>query len=112
MPASLSYTMIAEVPISQSSYKDTNGGKGLAVGAKYCYRLVALFPGFTPAESYVSRDTCLAPILADAPVITNVTVDKTSVDQGQMTVKWRSPFDVDKTQFPPPYSYEVYRLKD
>ncbi|MEI9918263.1 MAG: gliding motility-associated C-terminal domain-containing protein [Bacteroidota bacterium] len=111
MPESLGYTKIAEVPIGQASYLDTNGGKGLAIGAKYCYRLVAVFPGFTPAESYVSRDTCLAPILADAPVITNVTVDKTSVDQGQITVKWRSPFDINKTQFPPPYSYEVYRAE-
>jgi len=109
MPDFLGYTKLAEVPIGQSTYLDNNGGRGLAVGAQYCHRLVAVFPLPGGGESYLSKDTCLAPILADAPVITNVTVDKTSVDQGQITVKWRSPFDVDKVQFPPPYTYEVYR---
>ncbi len=109
MPDFLGYTKIAEVPIKTSTYNDTNGGKGLAVGAQYCYRLVAVFPLPGGGESYVSKDTCLMPILADAPVITNVTVDKTNTTAGQITVKWRSPFDVSKAQFPPPYSYEVYR---
>jgi hypothetical protein len=103
--------MIAEVPIGQSAYTDNNKGRGLAPGAQYCYRLVAVFPQPGGGESYVSRDTCLAPILADAPVITNVTVDKTSIDDGQITVRWRSPFDADKAQFPPPYTYEVYRAQ-
>jgi hypothetical protein len=111
MPAFLGYTRIAEVPIDQPGYVDNNGGRGLAIGARYCYRLVAVYPGTTLAESYVSKDTCLAPILANAPVVTNVTIDKTSSDQGQVTVKWRSPFDLDKTQFPPPYTYEVYRAE-
>jgi CHU_C Type IX secretion signal domain len=68
-----------------------------------------VFPQPNGGESYVSQEICLDPILADAPVITNVTVDKTDVSTGAITVKWRSPFDVDKTQYPPPYTYEVYR---
>lgn len=111
MPDFLGYTMIANVPINQSTYVDNNNGRGLANGAQYCYRLVAVFPLPGGGESYLSKDTCLAPILADAPVITNVTVDRTSPTQGEITVKWRSPFDVDKVQFPPPYSYEVYRAQ-
>jgi hypothetical protein len=109
MPDFLGFTKIAEVPIATVGYTDSNGGKGLAVGAAYCYRLVAVFPLPGGGESYVSKDTCLAPIKADAPVITNVTIDKTSQTAGQITVKWRSPFDIDKVQFPPPYKYEVYR---
>lgn len=109
MPEFLGYTKIAEVPIATSNYLDTNGGRGLAVGAQYCYRLVAVFPDPSGGESYVSKDTCLAPIMADAPVITNVTVDKTDTETGEITVKWREPFDVDPAQFPPPYSYEVFR---
>lgn len=111
MPDFLGFTKIAEVPINQQSYKDNNGGRGLAVGAQYCYRLVAVFPQPGGSESYVSLDTCLAPILADAPVITNVTVDRTGVTTGQITVKWMPPFDADPLQFPPPYSYEVYRAE-
>ncbi|NJN41110.1 MAG: gliding motility-associated C-terminal domain-containing protein [Flammeovirgaceae bacterium] len=109
MPQFLGFTKIAEVPISTSTYMDNNGGKGLAAGARYCYRLVAVFPSPAGGESYVSSDTCIAPILADAPVITNVSVTKTNNTNGEITVKWRSPFDISKIQFPPPYSYEVYR---
>jgi gliding motility-associated-like protein len=109
MPDFLGYTKIAEVPVANTNFTDNNGGKGLAQGAQYCYRLVAVFPQPGGGESYLSRDTCLAPILADAPVITNVTVDKTDLAAGEITVKWTSPFDIDTIQFPPPYSYEVYR---
>src|SRR5688572_12718823 len=84
MPESLGYTLIATVPISATTYKDTNGGKGLSVGAKYCYRLVALFPLPAGGESYVSEEVCIDPILADAPVITHVTVDKTGVTDGEI----------------------------
>jgi hypothetical protein len=111
MPDFLGFTKIAEVPITQTSYKDTNEGKGLAPGAQYCYRLVAVFPLPGGGESYVSRDTCLAPILADAPIITNVTVDKTNTTSGQIAVRWRSPFEADKVTHPPPYAYEVYRAE-
>lgn len=110
MPDALGFTKIAEVPANQTTYNDNNGGRGLAAGAQYCYRLVAVFDGVGGgAQSYVSQEICLPPILATAPIITNVTVDKTNDKEGQITVKWRSPFDIDKTQFPPPYSYEVYR---
>ncbi|MEQ8425447.1 MAG: gliding motility-associated C-terminal domain-containing protein, partial [Cyclobacteriaceae bacterium] len=110
MPSFLGYTKIAEVPGSATTYRDDNGGKGLAPGAAYCYRLVAAFPFPGGGESYVSDEICIPPILADAPVITNVTIDRTSTD-GQITVKWRSPFDADEVQFPPPYTFEVLRAE-
>ena len=112
IPESLGYRMIAELPITQTTYKDTNNGKGLAAGARYCYRLLAVFRMPGGGESYVSQEICIPPILADAPVITHVTVDKTDVTAGQITVRWRSPFDSNAAQFPPPYSYEVYRAHD
>jgi len=111
MPDFLGFTKIADVSPTTTTYRDNNGGKGLAPGAAYCYRLLATFPLPGGGESYVSQDICIPPILADAPVITNVTVDKTSTTDGQVTVKWRSPFDVDKVQFPPPYKFEVWRAE-
>jgi hypothetical protein len=109
MPDSLGYSKIQEVPITQTTYKDNNGGRGLASGAQYCYRLVAVFPSPGGGESYVSQEICLPPILADVPVITNVTVDKTDAANGQITVKWRSPFEANKVQFPPDYTFDVFR---
>jgi hypothetical protein len=109
IPAFLGFTKIAQLPIDENSYTDTNGGRGLAVGAQYCYRLVAVFKQPGGGESYVSKDTCLAPIIADAPVITNVSVLQTDIDEGEIEVKWVTAFDVDPIQFPPPYKYEVWR---
>ncbi len=111
MPDFLGYTKIAEVPIANTTYKDTNEGKGLAPGAEYCYRLVAIFPLPGGGESYVSQEVCIPPILADAPVITNVTVDITNRTTGQITIRWTPPFDVDPIQFPPPYQYELFRAE-
>ena len=111
MPDFLGYTKIASVPIANTTFVDNNSGRGLAVGAQYCYRLVAIFPLPGGGESYVSQEICIPPILADAPVITNVTVDVTSRTLGQITIKWRPPFEADKIQFPPPYQYEVLRAE-
>ncbi len=102
MPANLGYTMIGTVPIGTTTYTD----KGLAAGAEYCYRLVAAFPQPNGGESYVSQEICLPPIIANAPVITNVTVDITDTQVGQVTVKWRSPF---QSSQPPPYTFVVMR---
>jgi CHU_C Type IX secretion signal domain len=111
MPDFLGYTKIADLPIATTTLNDTNNGKGLAVGAQYCYRLVAVFPAPGGGESYVSQEICIPPILADAPVITNVTVDVTSRTDGKVTIKWMPPFDADPIQFPPPYKYEVFRAE-
>jgi hypothetical protein len=107
IPDELGYSKVGEVPITTNSFKD----KGLAAGAEYCYRLVAVFPNPPGGESVVSEEICIPPIIVDAPVITNVTVDKTDAQTGQITVKWRSPFQSDPGQFPKPYTYKVYRAQ-
>ncbi|GHN03146.1 hypothetical protein WSM22_46350 [Cytophagales bacterium WSM2-2] len=107
IPDSLGYSLIASLPIGTTAYTD----KSLAVGAKYCYRLLAIFPAPVGGESVVSSEICIPPIIASGPVITNVTIDVTDPLVGQVTVKWRPPFEVSKTQFPLPYSYEVYRAE-
>jgi hypothetical protein len=117
MPGFLGYTLVATVPLKdpatgeiKTGFVDTNGGMGLAPGAAYCYRLVALYPEPAGGKSYVSEDICLPPIEADAPVITNVTVEKTDLSEGAIRVKWYSPFQINTIQFPGPYQYAVYRL--
>ena len=115
MPQYLGYELVSTVGIKDgnqspiTSFVDDNGGRGLAPGAKYCYRLVAVFPVQGGGESYVSKDTCIGPILADVPIITHVTVNETDVSGGEIRVSWRRPFEADEVQFPPPYRYDVYR---
>ena len=104
------YQLIDTVGINQISYVDQNN---LASGAKYCYRLVAVFPEPAGGESIVSNEICADPIEADAPVITHVSVEKTNLpdgpQNGEIRVSWRSAFEINPIQFPPPYTYEVTR---
>ena len=112
IPKFLGYNLIAEVATTQTTYTDTNNGKGLVVGAKYCYRIIAYFNSPASTPSMVSTEQCIGPIEADAPVITHVSVEKTDSIQGKIRVSWRSPFNINSTQFPKPYEYEVYRASD
>lgn len=103
MPPFLGYTQVGQVAATATQFNDT----GLDVGARYCYRLVAVYPQPGGGESYVSQEICIPPILADAPVITHVTIEKTSVTDGEIRVSWRAPFDADEGQFPKePYGYD------
>ena len=108
MPSGTGYELLDIVEIGTNTYIDDNLGVGLAPGAKYCYRLVAEFAPPTGGESFVSNESCSV-MLADAPVITNVTVKNTNEVQGEVEVKWRPPFEIDQAMFPPPYTYEVIR---
>jgi hypothetical protein len=111
MPPFLGYQKIADLPIGTTDFIDTNSGRGLANGAQYCYRLVAVFPSPGGGESLVSEEICIDPIRADVPVITNVTVDETSTSTGKITIRWTRPFEADPAQFPPPYKYELQRAE-
>ncbi len=102
MPKSLQFRLIAEVLPNLTTYEDHD----LAIGAQYCYRIVAKFKD---VGSKISLDTCIIPQPAKAPVITNVTVNKTNSEKGEIQISWRSPFDLVKSQYPPPYQYQVQR---
>jgi hypothetical protein len=107
IPDAYGYTKIATLPIATTQYTNTR----LASGAKYCYRLVAIFPEPRGGKSIVSEERCLDPFKADRAVITNVTVDKTDDKNGQIRVKWLDPFDIDTVAFPRPYSYKIFRAE-
>jgi hypothetical protein len=116
IPSALGYSKIGSVDINQTNFTDNFDGTGVPPGAMICYRLVAVYPtsfGNTNvgASSYVSTEICVGPIPADAPVMTNVTVDQTDTQNGQITVKWRGPFDLDKNLYPTPFKYDVYRAE-
>lgn len=104
MPVFLRYKLIGLLPGSTVNYTDTD----LSIGTQYCYRIVALV-GNNKTPSRISLDTCLIPKPAEAPVITNISVLNTTPENGVISVRWTSPFDIDKQQYPPPYQYKVYR---
>lgn len=110
IPDSAGYELIAEVDPTIASFKDDKEGAFLDFGALYCYRIVVIFPSPAGGESYASAEVC-GIIIADAPVIINVTVDETDKSEGQITVKWRKPFEIDPVLFPPPYLYDLERAE-
>lgn len=110
MPEGLGFSLIANVPITSTSYVDTNNNKGLDRGVKYCYRLVAIFPS-RGAESYVSNEHCIDPMEIAAPLITKVTVDKTSETDGEITVSWIPPLNPDPLIDPDDYRYQLERAQ-
>ena len=109
IPAFLGYELIATIDPALKTFIDTNYGDGLAAGAKYCYRLVAVFNPPSGGKSYVSDEVCVGPIVAEAPIITHVSVTKTDDTDGAIRVSWRSPIAINTSQFPKPYQYKVFR---
>ncbi len=107
MPASLRYKLIAEMPGTSIGYTDHD----LIYGAQYCYRIVALV-GTQGVSSRLSLDTCFIPKPAEAPVITNVSVESTDDKNGEILIRWTPPFDIDAQQYPPPYLYKVLRKNE
>lgn len=109
VPRFAGYFLVGEADLSKNSFTDTNFNRGLVAGAVYCYRLTAYFEPPAGTSSLVSAEICLNPIGADAPVITHVSVEHTDSLRGKARVSWRSPLAINRSQFPPPYEYEVFR---
>ena len=110
MPAGLGFVKIAEAAISDTTFLDNNGGKGLKKGPAYCYRLVAIFPEPAGGESLVSNEICQA-LRLDIPVITNVTVTETHQNSGAIQVIWTTPFFIDTNLYKPPFTYQLLRYE-
>ncbi len=108
MPGNAGYSLIDKVPLSQVQYLDDNKGRGLAPGAKYCYRLVAEYGSPGGGLSYVSAEACDS-LNVTAPVITNVDVRTTDDESGSVLVRWTPPYQIDQTLFPPSYTYDLVR---
>ncbi len=108
IPENAGYELIGTVDIDNRSFLDDNDGLGLNPGSNYCYRLVAVFPLPSGGESIVSEEVC-ALLDADAPIITNVSIEHTDTSDGEVFVRWTPPYEIDQGDFPPPYRYEVLR---
>ena len=114
MPDNAGYELINLQDIADNNFLDDNGGEGLQYGATYCYRLVAVFQDPFGGESVVSAEACVE-IEEDegefGSIITNVSVTETDSDNGRIFVKWTSPYEIDQSKYPPPYTYELYRAE-
>ena len=107
IPESTGYHKIAKINgWSNTSFIDDNNGQYLDQGFTYCYRVDAFFKD--SAESYISDETC-SELVRGIPIITNVSVEKTSADSGKIYVAWSKPTEYDSVNAPGPYKYLIYR---
>ncbi|MEP5611248.1 MAG: gliding motility-associated C-terminal domain-containing protein, partial [Cyclobacteriaceae bacterium] len=108
VPENAGFELVEVLDIDVTSYLDTNDGVGLSSGSKYCYRLVATFPGPTGGLSIASEEACDS-LTINVPLITHVDIKTTSETTGQIDLRWTPPYEIDMVQFPPNYSYSVLR---
>ncbi|MGF1534756.1 MAG: gliding motility-associated C-terminal domain-containing protein [Bernardetiaceae bacterium] len=106
LPDFTGYEQIGEVPIDSLGFLDEN----LERGRTYCYRIFARFPEPRGGESYTSIEVCVA-IPGLAPYLTNVSVETTSPNTGEIFVRWVRPTGIDSTIFPRPYTYRLIRAE-
>ncbi len=96
------YTKIAEVLASDITFKDTK----LQTNTNYSYVAIALFSN--GAQSVASNNVCVL-LKTPVPIITNVSVNKTSTKNGEITVKWTRPYQLDTTIYKGPFRYKLLR---
>ncbi len=110
IPEGSGYELVGEIDGDEISMIDNNSSKSLASGSKYCYRILALFPLPEGGTSYVSEEKCII-INADSPIITNVSVNSTDSNNGEININWIPPFELDTMLFPKPYKYKISRFE-
>jgi gliding motility-associated-like protein len=105
VPAYTGFIKVAEIEgLNTLSWLDTQPG---APGNITCYMVIALFSD--GSESYASPEACSETEL-QAPIITHVSIDSTSIESGQVYIAWKKPPVLDTLQFPGPYQYRIERL--
>jgi gliding motility-associated-like protein len=92
IPESAGFTRIGEVAKDQTTFTDNGSTGGLKRGVTYCYAVYAEFAGsnFRTLESIATVPVCIM-LENNVPVLTNVSVERTDVSDGQILVKWTQP---------------------
>jgi gliding motility-associated-like protein len=106
LPAGSGYVQVGSVPVTATTFTDDNGGAGLSRGRTYSYRVYATFPLPSGGNSIVSNEACLA-FSGRSARLTNVDVNATDINQGQITVKWSQPRADNNAAFGAPYGYRL-----
>jgi gliding motility-associated-like protein len=107
VPAYTGYEKITSIEgINDTTFIDDSGGMGLIHGVDYCYMVIATFAD--GGKSYASEEVCTS-LKKDVPIITNVSVEKTDLNDGEIYIAWSKPTDLDTILYPSPYRYLIWR---
>ena len=104
VPEYTGFTLIGSSEgVLNTNFLDTN----VSFGNTYCYMITTIWPD--GSVSYASEEFCDT-ILKETPVITKVSIGTTSLDNGNDTVMWSKPTQLDTSLFPGPYFYKLLYL--
>ncbi|MHA8083317.1 T9SS type B sorting domain-containing protein [Aquirufa sp. A-Brett2-15D] len=100
------YTELARFPVSTTSYIDN----AIVKNTNYSYLLVVVFTNSKGAVDFSPMSNSACYLIASAsPIMTNVSVLKTSTTAGENLVRWTRPIKLDTLQYRGPYSYQLMR---
>ena len=100
------YTELARLPITATTYTDN----AIVKNTNYSYVLVVAFTNSKGVDDYSPMSNSACYLIASAsPIMTNVSVLKTSTTAGENLVRWTRPVKLDTLQYPGPYSYQLMR---
>ncbi len=107
VPPQTGYQLIATTEgINVTNFIDDNKGVGLVRGITYCYIVTYWFTD--GAESKASEEFC-TDLKKDLPVMTNVSINSTSQQNGEIYIAWSKPTELDTIQTPGPFIQKLYR---
>lgn len=98
----LGYELIGDTDELTTTFVDNSS---LSVGINYCYVVTAVLEN--GAESCPVNVDC-GELDFEVPIMTRVTIISTDVNNGQDSVMWSSPKELDELIFPGPYEYRLY----
>lgn len=100
------YTELARLPVSTTSYSDN----AIVKNTNYSYVIVVAFTNSKGVDDFSPMSNSACYLIASAsPIMTNVSVLKTSTTAGENLVRWTRPVKLDTLQYPGPYSYQLMR---
>ena len=102
------FVQLARVKATETSFED----KTLQKNTNYTYVIVVAFTNSKGLEDFSPMSSGVCALIATAaPVMTQVSVLKTSKVNGEMRVQWSRPVNIDTLLFPGPYQYQLKRAE-
>ncbi len=107
IPDNLGYELVGDVAgHSTNIFLDTDNGHGLDQATNYCYRVIGYYSD--GAETFTSNEAC-AELVLGFPLITKVSVEKTHVSDGEISIAWLAPSALELLNTTGPYTFLIYR---
>jgi gliding motility-associated-like protein len=75
--------------LNDTTFIDSNNGNGLTQGTNYNYVVIAVYTD--EAESYASNQTSCIQLKRDIPILINVDVQTTDLNNGSIFIRWVKP---------------------